>query len=42
MSLGIQLFLIPLVIIVMITAVTISSHIIKAASADPVDAIKHE
>ena len=42
MSLGIQLFLIPLVIIVMITAVTISAHIIRAASADPVDAIKHE
>ena len=42
MSLNVPLFLVPLVIIVMITSLTISSHIIKAASADPVEAIKHE
>ena len=42
MSLDALLFLAPLVIIVGITTMTISSHIIKAATADPVDAIKHE
>jgi putative ABC transport system permease protein len=42
MPLDVPLFLAPLVIIVMITALTISSHIIKAARANPVDAIKHE
>jgi hypothetical protein len=31
-----------LVIIFVVTSLTISTHIIKAASADPVDAIKHE
>ena len=36
------LFLTPLAIIIVIAALTISAHIIKAASADPVDAIKHE
>jgi putative ABC transport system permease protein len=42
MSLDIQLFLVPLAIIFVVTFLTISSHIIRAASADPVDAIKHE
>jgi putative ABC transport system permease protein len=42
MTLDVPLFLAPLVIIVMITTLTISSHILKAALADPVDAIKHE
>ena len=42
MSLDVLLFLAPLVIIVVITTLTISSHIMKAALADPVDAIKHE
>ncbi len=42
MSLDAVLFLAPLVIIVVITALTISSHIVKAATADPVIAIKHE
>ena len=37
-----MLFLAPLVIILVITALTISSHIIKAATSDPVMAIKHE
>jgi putative ABC transport system permease protein len=41
-SLDIVLFLAPLAIVVAITALTMSSHIIKAASADPVNAIKHE
>ncbi len=39
---NVLLFLAPLVIIVVIATLTISSHIVKAASADPVDAIKHE
>jgi len=42
MSLNILLFMIPLVLIVVITTLTISSHIIKAATADPVRTIKHE
>jgi putative ABC transport system permease protein len=42
MSLDALLFLAPLVIVVVITIVTISSHIMKAALADPVEAIKHE
>jgi putative ABC transport system permease protein len=42
MPLHALLFLAPLVIIIVITTLTISSHIVKAASADPVDAIKHE
>jgi hypothetical protein len=42
MSLDVLLFLVPLVIVVVITTITISTHIIKAASADPVKAIKHE
>jgi len=42
MDLNVMLFLAPLVIIVVITTLTISSHIMKAALADPVDAIKHE
>jgi putative ABC transport system permease protein len=42
MSLSVLLFLVPLVVIVVITSLTISSHIIKAATADPVEAIKHE
>jgi len=42
MSLDVLLFLAPLVIIVVITTLTISSYIIRAALANPVDAIKHE
>ena len=42
MSLNAVLFLAPLAVIVVITALTISSHIMKAAAADPVEAIKHE
>ena len=42
MSLSFLIFLAPLVIIVVVSILTISSHIVKAASADPVDAIKHE
>jgi putative ABC transport system permease protein len=42
MDLNVMLFLAPLVIIVVITTLTISSHIMKAALADPVEAIKHE
>jgi putative ABC transport system permease protein len=42
MDLDLLLFLLPLIVIVGITALTISSHIIKAARANPVDAIKHE
>lgn len=36
------LFLAPLVIIIVITTLTINSHIVKAATADPVNAFKHE
>ena len=42
MSLNALQFLAPLVIIVVITTLTISSHIVKAATANPVNAIKHE
>jgi putative ABC transport system permease protein len=42
MSIDAPLFLGPFVIIVIVTILTISSHIIKAASADPVKTIKHE
>lgn len=42
MPLDLLLFLFPLVVIAGITALTISSHIVKAARANPVDAIKHE
>ncbi len=42
MPLHTLLFLAPLVVIIVITTLTISSHIVMAASADPVDAIKHE
>jgi putative ABC transport system permease protein len=36
------LFLMPLIIVLAITTVTISSNIFKAALANPVDSIKHE
>jgi putative ABC transport system permease protein len=42
MSVDAMLFLAPLAIIFVITALTISSHVVKAATADPVIAIKHE
>jgi putative ABC transport system permease protein len=42
MPLHALLFLAPLAIIVVITALATSSHIVRAASADPVNAIKHE
>lgn len=42
MSPDAMLFLAPLAVIVAITTLTISSHIVKAATADPVDVIKHE
>jgi putative ABC transport system permease protein len=42
MSIDVFLFLGPLIIVLIITILTISSHIIKAASADPVKAIKYE
>jgi putative ABC transport system permease protein len=37
-----SLFLLPLVIITVVTSVTVSSNILKAALANPVDSIKHE
>jgi len=42
MSWNFLLFLMPLVIVLVITTVTISSNIFKAALANPVDSIKHE
>ncbi len=42
MSWDFLLFLIPLSIVLVITIVTISSNIFKAALANPVDSIKHE
>jgi putative ABC transport system permease protein len=42
MSSDFLLFLIPFIIIVIISFLTIGSHIIKAASTDPVEAIKNE
>jgi putative ABC transport system permease protein len=42
MSWNFLLFLMPLIIVVVITTLTISSNIFKAALANPVDSIKHE
>jgi putative ABC transport system permease protein len=42
MSWNFLLFLMPLVIVVVITTLTIGSNIFKAALANPVDSIKHE
>jgi putative ABC transport system permease protein len=39
---NIFLFLFPLVIVFAVTALTVSSNILKAALANPVDSIKHE
>jgi putative ABC transport system permease protein len=39
---NIILFLIPLGIVLTVTAITVSSNILKAALADPVESIKHE
>ena len=42
MSLSFLLFLMPLLIVFTITTVTVSSNIIKAALANPVDSIRQE
>ncbi len=42
MPLNTALFLAPLVIITIVTALTIGSNVMKAALANPVEAIKHE
>ncbi len=40
--LGIPLFLAPLALVLLITMLTISSNILRAAAANPVDSLKHE
>ncbi len=42
MPLSVLIFLVPLALIFVITLLTISSHILRAATADPVSALKHE
>ncbi len=42
MTMDILIYLVPLVIITIVTALTIGSNVIKAALADPVQALKHE
>ncbi len=42
MPVGILLFLAPLFLVTMVTMLTISSNILRAAAADPVDSIQHE
>ena len=42
MSITIWLFIIPVIIVVLITMISVASHTLKAASLNPVDAIKYE
>jgi len=42
MSWNFLLFLMPLLIIFVLATVTVSSNILRAALADPVDSIRHE
>jgi putative ABC transport system permease protein len=42
MSLDVLLFLLPLIIVTAVTTLTVSSNILKAAMANPVNSIKHE
>ena len=42
MSLNSWIFLMPLLVISVITILTISSHVIKAAVANPVESLKYE
>ncbi len=42
MSLSVGLFLLPLLLVMLITALTVSLHVIKAALSNPVDSIRDE
>jgi putative ABC transport system permease protein len=42
MPLGITLFLLPFFGVMIIAGITVSSQVLKAAAADPVEAIKYE
>lgn len=42
MSLSVWLFLLPLIVVTVITLATIGSHVVKAALKNPVDSIKYE
>jgi len=42
MPVSILLFLVPLALVILATMLTISANILRAATANPVDSIKHE
>ena len=42
MSVGIGLFLVPFIVVIIITLLTVSSHVIKAALVNPAESLKYE
>ncbi len=41
-SLSVWLFILPCIAVIMVAAFTISSHVLRAASTNPIDTIRHD